>query len=576
MIKEVYLIFKTHLDIGFTDKAQTVVKRYIEEFIPNAIKVGYELKDTDTPFIWTVGSWLVNEALKYDKDGSVEKAIRDGIISWHGLPFTSYTEMMNETLFEYGLSLSEKLDKRFGKKTISSKMTDVPGHTMGMIKHMADHGIEFMHIGVNRATPVPPVPRLFKWSDGENELTVLYQNYYGLTEEFDDFAIVFGFTGDNCGPQNPDDIVKQYRELQQQYPDAVIKAATLDDVAMKIREIKDIPLYTKEIGDTWIHGIGTDPKKVSIYRSLLRHIEEKGICADISDNLLLIPEHTWGGDRKKFFKNEEGYTVEEFEKLRDNPERIFLESTWLEQRQYLDKAMNVLGTSVDYNADAPDLSTFTECDIPNIPVEVSWVLYDSTDYERYKKTYMTEYGQNIWWAIADFIKTGLPQKNNRGIHVASACKAYTDGSKTVVLMRFDKALSDYEGLPEVYGIFEENKVEIRLVGQKANRQPNAYFVKFKGFDEKWQVQKLGRWIDSTDLAGSPLICGIDKGIRNKDMEIVSLDAPLVCPFGRRLLEYDLYPAREDMYFNLYNNIWNTNHPFWYEENSVFRFEINKR
>ena len=64
MIKEVYLIFKTHLDIGFTDKAQTVVKRYIEEFIPNAIKVGYELKDTDTPFIWTVGSWLVNEALK--------------------------------------------------------------------------------------------------------------------------------------------------------------------------------------------------------------------------------------------------------------------------------------------------------------------------------------------------------------------------------------------------------------------------------------------------------------------------------------------------------------------------------
>ena len=39
MIKEVYLIFKTHLDIGFTNSASTVVKRYLEEFIPNAIKI---------------------------------------------------------------------------------------------------------------------------------------------------------------------------------------------------------------------------------------------------------------------------------------------------------------------------------------------------------------------------------------------------------------------------------------------------------------------------------------------------------------------------------------------------------
>ena len=118
MVKEIYLLFKTHLDIGFTDNASVVVKRYIEEFIPNAIKVGYELKDTETPFIWTVGSWLVNEALKNDKDGKVEKAIRDGIISWHGLPFTGYTEMMSEELFEYGLSLADKLDKRFGKTHI--------------------------------------------------------------------------------------------------------------------------------------------------------------------------------------------------------------------------------------------------------------------------------------------------------------------------------------------------------------------------------------------------------------------------------------------------------------------------
>ncbi|MCR4692913.1 MAG: glycoside hydrolase, partial [Firmicutes bacterium] len=120
MIKEVLVVFKTHLDIGFTDYSKNVVDKYLNNFIPSAIETGYKLKDTDTPFVWTVGSWLVNEGLKRDKDGMLEKAIKDGIISWHGLPFTSHTELMNTKLFEYGLSISKKLDERFGTHTIGS------------------------------------------------------------------------------------------------------------------------------------------------------------------------------------------------------------------------------------------------------------------------------------------------------------------------------------------------------------------------------------------------------------------------------------------------------------------------
>ena len=55
MKKEILIIFKTHLDIGFTDYSENIIKRYIEEYIPNAIRVGYELKGTSTPFVWTVG-----------------------------------------------------------------------------------------------------------------------------------------------------------------------------------------------------------------------------------------------------------------------------------------------------------------------------------------------------------------------------------------------------------------------------------------------------------------------------------------------------------------------------------------
>lgn len=114
--KEVLILFKTHLDVGFTDYSESIIEKYLNTYIPNAIRVGYELKETDTPFIWTVGSWLINEALKRDADGSVERAVRDGILSWHALPFTTHTELMNTELFEYALDISESLDKRFGKK----------------------------------------------------------------------------------------------------------------------------------------------------------------------------------------------------------------------------------------------------------------------------------------------------------------------------------------------------------------------------------------------------------------------------------------------------------------------------
>ena len=73
--KQVFVIFKTHLDVGFTDYAANITEKYLKSYIPNAIKVGSELKDTDTPFIWTVGSWLIWLAVKNDKDGDRKSVV---------------------------------------------------------------------------------------------------------------------------------------------------------------------------------------------------------------------------------------------------------------------------------------------------------------------------------------------------------------------------------------------------------------------------------------------------------------------------------------------------------------------
>lgn len=88
----------------------------------------------------------------------MEKAIARGDIVWNGVPYTVESESMNLDLFETCLSLTRKLDKKYGKHTIAAKMTDVPGHTRSIIAPMNRAGIQFLHIGVNSACPVPDVP----------------------------------------------------------------------------------------------------------------------------------------------------------------------------------------------------------------------------------------------------------------------------------------------------------------------------------------------------------------------------------------------------------------------------------
>ena len=39
MVKEVLVLFKTHLDIGYSDYAEMIVDKYINGFIPDAIKL---------------------------------------------------------------------------------------------------------------------------------------------------------------------------------------------------------------------------------------------------------------------------------------------------------------------------------------------------------------------------------------------------------------------------------------------------------------------------------------------------------------------------------------------------------
>lgn len=578
MNKEVLLIFKTHLDIGFTDYAENVRKNYINNFIPNAIKVGNELKDTDTPFVWTTGSWLIWEALKNDEDGKIEQAISDGIICWHGSPFTTHTEIMDENLFKYGLSLSNELDKYFGRKTIGAKMTDVPGHTKGMIPLLRSVGIEFLHIGVNEATPLPPVPPVFKWQCGEDEITVMYNHGYGDVMEFEDFVIYFAHTKDNCGPQSSDEIIEIYNSVKEKYPNCKVRAATLNDVALKVRQLENLPVLDKEIGDTWIHGVGTDPRKVGMFRELMHYIEKKNITSvndvDLSDSLMLVPEHTWGLNLQVHFGEPNVWYNDEFKKTEGTEKRKKFEASWQEQRDYLIGAEKALNYKLEYEVKEPNLEGYERIQCEDPDFELSWQLFDADDYTRFMKEYLVLKSENMYWLIWDYLKISLPVYEG-GIYVPKCSECYKKDGAFLYKLEFSEELREKYGLPHFWAEKKETELNISMIGKEPSRLPQAFWLKFRNCGEDWQISKLGQWINPKDIIGSPLICATDRGIKNAETEIYPVDSTLVAPFGRNLLRYGIKAEKQDMYFNLYNNIWNTNFPMWYSDDTLFRFKINK-
>src|SRR5258706_9263456 len=179
--ERIHLIFKTHLDLGYTELAKNVVTQYLTSYIPNALRTARFLREQGSPdrFIWTTGSWLVYTYLEQaaaSERALMEQANEAGDLSWHGLPFTMHSELMDASLFRLGLSISHILDARFGKQTIAAKLTDVPGHTRGIVPLLAEAGITFLHIGVNPASTAPAVPPIFVWRDTSGaEVIVMYQ-----------------------------------------------------------------------------------------------------------------------------------------------------------------------------------------------------------------------------------------------------------------------------------------------------------------------------------------------------------------------------------------------------------------
>jgi Domain of unknown function (DUF5054) len=351
-IKRVLAMFKCHFDAGFIDTQAAVVSKYFSQYFPQAITIAQQSRQSGNHrYVWTTGSWLLYEYLEQASPQDrrrMEQAISQGDIAWHAIPFSWQTEMMDASMISAGIALSRSLDGRFGRTTTGAKMTDVPGHTRGIISPLAAQGVKFLDIGVNDASTTAELPALFVWKDSKGaSLVVMYHHGYGSVVHVpgSDLAVAIIVADDNSGPHPPAEIAKIYSALSRQFPNAQVTAANLTEIANAVEPFRNnLPVITKEIGDTWIYGVASDPVKVARYRELSRLRQswigggqfQPGDATDIAllRRLLLEAEHTWGTDTKTWL-DFDNYIPRDLAQMLDTKNYKVVEFSWTEKRQDL-------------------------------------------------------------------------------------------------------------------------------------------------------------------------------------------------------------------------------------------------
>jgi len=579
-ITRVHLLFKTHFDVGFTDFAATVTEKYFTTHWPNALALTDRLRKMDEAlsFRWATGSWLVYQYLERLKGKSLrrfETAIHAGAVTWHALPYTFESESMQPHLFRAAFRYADELEARFGIPAQFVKATDVPGHTRGIIRILAEKGVKAMHLGINPASAKPALPIFFRWVHPSGaELPVILEHDYGGTHVLPGTteAFCFSFTSDNHGPQTQEQVEAAFAKLRLRFPNAKITTSSFNELAAAIvRSAPSWPSFAGEIGDSWIRGYGSDPQKMSRFRELQRLRGEwlesgklKGKWVrEFDDNLLCIAEHTWGLDEKSHLTNgtlyhkERTYRKDEFlRKLKTPPFRRFA-SSWTEQRNYIEAAMKALQASKTHHREAGQrLVSLTPRWIshtgfspvikrpawikdgligperPGSPA-ISWnFIYEafgSEDYETFKKEYVVPAYLASFWAVPDFTKPGLETViRKRQRFVARVQKAWQraapDGDMYLLEMAFPKIAVDRYGAPhEIQVLFRHaadcsgTSLELCYRGKDAYRGAEALWLRFRPLVSQgtsWHFHKMGEWIASGEVckSGGGQLHGIDGGV----------------------------------------------------------------
>ena len=281
-VTDVWVVFKTHLDIGFTETIEDVLRNYRVNMMDKAL--GVIEQDRQLPpekrFVWTLAGWPLSHVLgplqEPARRSRIEQAVREGAIAVHAIPFTLHTETDDLEDLVRGLGFSSQIARRYNRPLpIGAKMTDVPCHSWVLPTLLSHAGVKFFQLGGNNASAFVNVPDLFWWEgpDGSKIICSYTRNYGSEIIPPKSWPcknyLAMVMTGDNKGPPSPADVEKIRRQAEKELPGVRVHFGRLDDFAHAvIAENPALTVIRADMPDTWIHGWMSMPVEAKLAHNL--------------------------------------------------------------------------------------------------------------------------------------------------------------------------------------------------------------------------------------------------------------------------------------------------------------------
>ena len=404
-VNQIIVVCKTHFDIGFSDRVADVLTFYRTAMIDRALDLIDQSRvlPPEEQFIWTCPGWVFDRIVEDwpgqtpERRQRLDRAVKDGRLVAHALPFSIESELMWPEEFARGYTFADRSVRRYGMPLPrGAKTSDLPSQSRALATGLAHGGIRFMHVGCNWPSGyVHDLPPLFWWEgpDGSRVLT-MYSTIYGTCTalwpwggEGDPYighnllppadwpyetwpAIIV--TSDNSGPPSLESVRSLFAEALEKLPGARVRMGTLEDFADAIlAEKPELPVVRGETPDTWIHGCMSDPggmrharnvhpliPAVEVLRTQLRqwgvlteaHDEE---LAKAFEQSLLYSEHTWGLEPSVnvYGKAFEELPASQYQKL---------EASWEDKTNYVRNAANITSSLLDAGLSALRQAVDTE------------------------------------------------------------------------------------------------------------------------------------------------------------------------------------------------------------------------
>ena len=409
----VYIVPHSHTDIGYTHLQPEVEQRQVENLAKGmAIAEKTASYPEGARFVWNVevlwAADLFLQRMEAPRRAAFDKAVKSGQVGLNGLYLNVLSGLARPEELVQTARFATRLSERLGVKIDTAMISDIPGHTWGLVPALAQAGIRYLSTSPNffdriGTTQVASADQPFWWVGPSGREKVLTWNTwmgYALSHTwnakltdahvaeyldhleqvrypYDITYIRWSGLGDNSEPEPG--ICEFVRDWNARYrwPRFVISDQHAPFAALEERYGDRIPTRRGDWTPYWEDGAGSSSRETAMNRASADRMTQAetvwalrapeswpAAAADAAwKKVLLYTEHTWGA-WNSISQPEERFVKDQWDIKRGYAE----EADWLSRRLLAGASP---GTEYASTFDVVNTLSWARTDVVRVPASLS-------------------------------------------------------------------------------------------------------------------------------------------------------------------------------------------------------------